>query len=355
MVSTLGELNQRRQAILEYIVGDYIRTAAPVASQQLARRPEFSVSPATIRNDMAALEELGYISRPHSSAGAVPADQAYRFYVQRVTRHPRLPKSVEELVQRTIHPDEANIDGWARSAATALSHVVQNVAITTTPRVFRARMKQLQLVQLHDHQALLVLVMQEARLRQHLVLLDNAVTQQDLNELAAGINSTLAGKTIAEIERGRTSKPAPHRDGNTVLAGQVVVEALRLMALEEQAEPERPHLEGLSHMLGQPEFAGGSRARQAVELLEDDHLLSSVLADGPEPGELRVTIGDEHRNQHLRSFSVVLSSYGVPGAVSGIIGTLGPTRMDYARAMSSVRYLARFLSTLLAALDESQR
>ena len=349
MSPTATELDQRRHAILDFIVGDYIRTAEPVASQQIARQHTLNVSPATIRNDMAELEELGFISRPHASAGAVPADPAYRLYVDRVTPRSRVPRSVQGLVQRDIHPGEADAESWARGAAVVLSQAVRNLAITTAPRVFRARIKQLQLVQLQDRHALLVLVMQEARLRQRLVLFDAPKTQEELNELSAKTNSLVSGKTADEVRQEREIGA-----GSDPMADLVVSEALELMAEEEQAHPERAHLEGLAHMLGQPEFAGGARAQQALEVLEDENLLSYVMPETPVPGDVQVIIGEEHRHRQLLSFSAVLSAYGLPGTVMGVVCTFGPTRMDYARAIASVRYLSQFLSTLHAALDESR-
>ena len=339
------ELNERRQVLLELIVGDYIRTATPVGSQQLVRRHRLKVSPATIRNDMAELEELGFISRPHTSAGGIPADRAYRFYVERVIPGSRPPNTFPVMVQHTFHQDEADLDGWAKAAANVLSQAVQNVAITTSPQVFRARMKQLQLVQLQERQALLVLVMQEARLRQHLIPLKEPTGQEELNELAKSLNTLLSGETAEGIRSVWSSGPS--QDSQST---QVVDEVVRLMALEEQQESKRHYVEGLSHMLSQPEFTSGARARQAVELLEDEYLIQKAMLEDPEPGEVRVIIGEENRHQHLRPYSMVIARYGVPGDVVGTISALGPTRMDYVRAVASVRYMANFLSTLLATL-----
>ena len=345
MPPVVSGLNQRRQIILGLLVGEYIRTASPVASQQIARLPQLKVSPATVRNDMADLEEMAFISRPHASAGAVPADSAYRVHVNQVPPRFRPPKVVYELVEHAIHPDEADAESWARAAASVLSEAVHNVAITTTPRVFQARLKQLHLVQLQERQALLVLVMQEARLRQHMVPLEAPVTQEQLNEVAARLNADLAGKTAEGIRREWIPVPDPRAWDNAVVA-----ETLNVMDLEEQAEPERPYIDGLGHMLGQPEFASGSRAKEAVEALEDDQLLSHVLSEASDTGQVQIIIGEEHRHHQLHTFSVVLSQYGVPGTVMGTICAIGPTRMEYGRAIASVRYLAHVLGGLHAGL-----
>ena len=143
MTTATTQLNDRRQSLLEFIVGDYIATAVPVASQQIAKRHRLRVSPATIRNDMAELEDLGYISRPHASAGGVPADAAYRFYVERAPQKPRPSRRFEALVHEAIEPEAGDPDTWARGAAAVLSDAVLNVAIVTTPRASHARIKQL--------------------------------------------------------------------------------------------------------------------------------------------------------------------------------------------------------------------
>jgi heat-inducible transcriptional repressor len=357
MEPTGTQLNERRQALLELIVGDYIRTATPVASQQLALRHHLKVSSATIRNDMAELENQGYISRPHTSAGGIPADRAYRFYVERIVPCTQPPSAVPAIAQQGFRKDEADLDGWARAAANILAQAVRNVAIATSPRVFQARMKQLQLVQVQEYQALLVLVMHETKLRQHLIRLPEPTNQEELDGVAKSLNISFSGKTAEEIK-----SLWPHWSGQTgqeqspdSLPVQVVAEAIRLMVLEEQQESEQHYVEGLSQMLGQPEFTSGVRAREAVELLEDDSLVHNMLLEDPELGEVRVIIGEENRQRQFGPYSVVIARYGVPGDVVGTIGALGPTRMDYAGAIASVRYMADFLTTLLATLHGSSK
>ncbi len=351
MTTATAQLNDRRQSLLEFIVGDYIQTAVPVASQQIARRHRLRVSPATIRNDMAELEELGYISRPHASAGGVPADAAYRFYVERVSPRPRPSRRFEALVRGAIEPEAGDPEGWARGAAAVLSDAVLNVAIATTPRASHARIKQLQLVHLHDRRALLVLVMQEARLRQHIVPFAEPVSQDELTALAARLNATLAGLSAADVRRvwdaGR---------GDDGLADAVVAELTRLLDEEEREGLAHRYTEGLGHMLSQPEFQSAVSAREAVEVVEDDDALRGVLpalSEQAGAGSVRVVIGGESHSQQLRPYSIVIARYGAPGQAMGVIGILGPTRMDYVRAISSVRYLADFLSGLVGALEEA--
>ena len=339
-------LNSRRQALLEVIVSDYIETASPVSSQQLARRYELRVSPATIRNDMAELEEMGYISRPHTSAGGVPSDPGYRFYVERAGQRNRLPRNFQERVRGAIDLDEADPDVWARGAARVLASAVHNLAIATTVKRAVARVKQVQIVHLHDRDALLVVVMQDAQLRQRMIHLDEPVTQDELTEAAVQLNRLAAGMSASEL---RTLWDAGNVSGGHAVA-TALAETVRVLSDEERNETRERYLNGLSHMLSQPEFQSGKSAHDAAEVLDDDSI-TRIFDDPPRLAEVRVVIGEESHDEQLRPYSVVYATYGAADGATGVIGAMGPTRMDYARAMSSVRYLATFLSELVQALE----
>jgi heat-inducible transcriptional repressor len=348
MQTVFEQLNDRRKTLLGLIVEDYIQTAAPVASQHLLKHPELRVSPATIRNDMAELEDLGLIARPHTSAGGVPQDLAYRFYVERVVAHTKAPRVFQVLVQDALHQDEGDPEVWAREAAGVLSQEVHNVVIATVPRAFQARLRHVQLVPVRDVQALLVLVMQESRVRQQRVNLSQSFTEEGLSALSSALNAALADKTAGEVRAIAEGQP-----GDNGAPRVIMEEIIRLMALEEEQEAERHYVEGLRHMLSQPEFTSGDRAREAVGLVEDADIIKQMTADVPDQGEVGVVIGNENRQEDLRHYSIVVGRYGVPGYATGTIAAMGPTRMDYARAISSVRYLTSFLSGLLDALRDS--
>jgi heat-inducible transcriptional repressor len=342
-------LNERRQHLLEIIVADYIETAAPVASQQIARKHKLNVSSATIRNDMAELEEMGYITRPHTSAGGIPGDLAYRFFVERHARTTRPSRQFEILVRGSLLPDSADPDAWARHAASLLSDNVRNVAIATPPQITKARLKQLQLVHLQDSQALLVMVLQDATVRQHMVHLEAALSQEELSAAAIRLNRLLSGKTTDQIKTAWDADYLPNPADDTV-----VVEVLKVLSEEEHANEIRQYTQGLHHILNQPEFESTHSAREAVEVLEDGVALKRVIINTGKESGIDVIIGEENPQETLRPYSVVLARYGIPGEATGVVGTVGPTRMDYTTAISSVRYVANFLSDLLTALGEER-
>ena len=339
-------LNDRRQAILELIVDDYIQTAAPVASQQIARRHSLRVSAATVRNDMAELEEMGYIRRPHTSAGGVPADMGYRFYVEQAVVDDHPPAHLEALAGQALHDLEAgDSDRMAREATSVLSRAIRNAAVATAPRAYDTRLKQLQLVHLKEGQALLVAVMQEARVLQHMVHFDHPVDQPALTQIANRLNSLFQGASVSEMRALWADEPR----GGT--ADRIVQEAVRLLEEESGALSQRLHVDGLRHMLAQPEFADSGRAREAVETLEDRERVGKALEEDLPEGEVRVIIGGENASEQMRRYSVIISRYGRPGRDAGALAVIGPTRLDYARAIASVRYLSAFMTRLIESMD----
>jgi heat-inducible transcriptional repressor len=242
----------------------------------------------------------------------------------------------------------ADPDTWARHAASILSDDVRNVGIATTPRVKRVKLKQLQLVHLQDNEALMVAVLQDATIRQRLVHLETARTQDDLTAIANRLNTILGGKSSDEIRTAWDADRLPNADDT------IITEVLTLLTDEEHDDHLHQYTQGLHHILNQPEFESTLSARDAVEVLESGIELKRIIIERSGDSDLEVIIGEENPEQTLRPYSVVLARYGNPGEASGVIGTIGPTRMDYTRAISSVRYLATFLGGLLAALDDDR-
>ena len=342
-------LNQRRQAILRLLVHDYIRTAAPVASQQIVKRHSLKVSPATIRNDMAELEERGFIVRPHTSAGGVPADRGYRFYVERSTEAAQPSPAFERRVRSEMaHLDAADFEGAARTAATVLSGALHNVAVAAPPGLRDARIKQLHLVHLYGSHVLLVLVLHEGHVLQHTIHGPDDVTPEELAQLSSLLTDSLRGAATDDVQAVWASQR-----GTNEFADAAVDETSRVMRVHATSAVEHPFVAGLRHMLSQPEFVEGSHAREAVAVLEDEATLRDLVAEQLRPGEVRVIIGSENANKHLHPYSLVLSRYGGTGSESGAVAVIGPTRMDYATAIASVRLLADVMGELALALDES--
>ena len=332
-------LKPRTGTVLNALIDEYILAAAPVASEDIARRSRLKVSPATIRNEMAELEDEGYIRRPHVSAGGIPADKGYRFYVESLDDPITLPAALQQEIRNQFSRAHRDLEVWTQLAAKALSRLVDNMAIVTFPRATLSRLKYVQLVYLQDFLALLILVFQEARLRQHLVPLYEPTSQSDLTQVVNKLNDTIAGLTGPEIKAKQmelTPLEGLVMDGTISVMGEVDAEAV----LEH-------YVDGLRLLLSQPEFEETRRAKQIVEILEERVLLKSILSEVPDQGSVGVFIGGENQEEALRPFSIIVSQYGIPAEASGTIGVIGPTRMQYTSVIGGVQFLSSFMSELI--------
>ena len=339
----MEELTERQKSILRLIVQEYVHTATPVPSEAITGRYRLGVSPATVRNEMASLEEKVYISHPHTSAGRMPTDKGYRYFVESLMGEAELPLAERLTIQHQFHQIELEQEEWLRLAAAVLSQAVHNAAVITTPLAAQARFKHLELISVQDLMALLVLVLQEGTIKQQMLTLSEPMSQEGLSLVANKLNATCAGLSREQIAA---------KDGElTPLERQVLNIVLHIMRqLDERTSSEVYH-NGLAYALEQPEFQQAGKARQVLEVLEQRSLLATALGQlllsRPDQPGVQVFIGQENPWDELRDYSLVLAPYGLLDEMSGVLGVLGPTRLPYWRAISSVRYMAAILSTLL--------
>lgn len=330
----------RRETVLRIIVNEYVATAQPVASETIWRSYDLGVSPATIRNDMAYLEREGYIIRPHTSAGGVPTDKGYRRYVELLAQKYELPFEEQYRIRELFREVGEGLERWLRLAAMVMSHLVRSAAVVTFPKPNRCRFRHLELVELHEFLALMVLVLSEAILKRRLLSFGEPVTQAELTAIADRLNAICFNLTSSEV-RGRRMGLAPREK-------QVLEAVLDIMSAEDEVEYEEPYFEGIRLMLDQPEFARREKMLSAMELFETKEWISSALARRSTDVGVQVVIGGEHGDEIFQDLSLVFSRYGVPGRASGALGVIGPTRMDYRRAISTVDYMSQVLSDLVS-------
>ncbi|HEY55027.1 MAG TPA: heat-inducible transcription repressor HrcA [Dehalococcoidia bacterium] len=334
-------LSARSEAILKSIVGQYIARAVPVPSQSIINDYELAVSPATIRNEMARLEQEGYIIRPHPSAGSIPSDKGYRYYVETLSDI-ELPLAEQLLISHQFHQVERELEEWLSLAATLTAQLVQNVAIVTMPKTANCQLKHLELVALRDSLALVVLVLHGARLRQQLITFDQAISQPKLTAMANKLSAAYSGLTRAKIS-ARKLKLSPAEK-------QVTDCLLKIMQAEDEQEYEHTSLDGLHFTLNQPEFRQGQRGQILMELVDGRSLMRIIAPEGFASSEVQVIIGKENKTAAIQDYSVVISRYGLAGEAAGILSVVGPTRMPYGRTISTVGYLSSVLSQLVAEL-----
>ena len=334
-------LAPRSSRILNYIVRQYIEQAAPVPSQDIADKAELGVSPATIRNEMAYLEKEGYLIRPHTSAGCIPSDKGYRHYVESIVPV-RLPLEEQHLISHTFHQAEKEVEAWVSLTATLLARLVQNVAVVSLPRSTDCKLKHVEFIAVHDTQALAVVVLDGAKVKQKLVNFSEAVSQPTLAIIRNKMNIAFDGLTAKQIAAKKLEPSPPEKQATDYL--------VEIMRAEDKQEYQEPYLEGWHFILNQPEFAHSDQMRSLMELVEGRGLLKVIVPVSLSQHGVHVIIGKENQNEAIQNCSVVICRYGLPEEAAGTIAVVGPTRMPYTRTIPTVYYLSSVLTQLLAGL-----
>ena len=332
-------LSARQETILKIILSQYVGTAAPVPSDVVTRHSGLDVSPATVRHEMAVLEEEGYINRPHHSAGGVPTDRGYRYYVEALAGTPELPGGVKRNLRAQFAGAGRDVDAWARLSARLLAQLANNMALVSMPRTVQTRVRNLQLVYLDELLVMQVLVLQEARLRKELVPLSEPVSEEQLTSLANRLNSRVRGLSYGEVRGWDIADSALERE--------VLDTTLRILEEEDGAAFADYIVEGLRQLIEQPEFNGGSQVRGLIDALESRRLAQAVLTERPGVGEMRIVIGGENREDALKPMSLVITRYGVEGQMFGTVSIVGPMRMHYERTIAGVHYVSSLMSGML--------
>jgi heat-inducible transcriptional repressor len=340
-------LTERKNRILNLIVDEYVSTAAPVASSTVADKSGLNVSPATVRNEIAKLEEGGFIHRPHVSSGAVPSDFGYRHYVMAIKSQAAPTVDDARRVDEELGPAVEDIDRWADAASSALSILLNSLAFTTPPRDTAASVKSVELVRLQELVVMLVLILQEASVYRQLITLTEPVTASHLDSTRQRLNESIAGKSATDIE-------AVELEGAGALTCQVRDTALGLLRRHDDLALRERRIQGLSRLLDQPEVTGNpGQQRLVLEAIEDSGTIVHLAESAPHDGSAKAIIGSENSYEALQSFSVVVCRYGSPGHAGGLVGLIAPTRMQYARALPLIGYTAAALGALTKRIGSS--
>ena len=338
----MPELTERQKKLLLLIIRDYIESAQPVGSKRLAEHYRINLSTATIRNEMAALTEMGYLRQPHTSAGRVPTEEGYRFFVSQMMNQAELPASVQATIAHQFHQSRPDVDQWMTLAASILAHQSQGVSVVTAPHADTAKYKHVELISTQGRQVLMVLVIMGGEVSQQILTLAEPVSQERLSQTAARLNGLLAGLAVDAIAALPARSDALDQDILTL-----IVQDMRRTADRVSGEI---YTDGLTNVLSEPEFAESDDARRALKLFGERSTLQDLIArtaTNSNVGGLQVVIGGEGGWEELRQCSMVIARYGVPGMATGTLGVLGPMRMSYARTIPTVRYVAGLLSDLV--------
>lgn len=341
-------LTERQQMILRIVVDDYVQSAEPVGSRLISKHIDVSLSPATIRNVMADLEEMGYLEQPHTSSGRVPSQKGYRFYVDHLLPTMTIRQSEVRKIRQLLLEKIDEMEQVVQQTAQILSSLTNYTSIVLGPQIYEQCLQHLELIPLHERMAVAIIVTDTGRVENKTVVVPDEISLDEIKKLVAILNEKLKGTPIYKIKQR--------------LVEEVTVELRRYIDQFEGAmqlfnqimQPdgeERVYLGGTAKILDQPEFRNVEKLRPLLDLLEQEKTLVQLLTDDDDEG-IRVRIGQENRVDEFKECSVISASYSIDGKKVGTIGVIGPTRMEYARVISIINHLAMGLSAALTRLHK---
>ncbi|MFC7502288.1 heat-inducible transcriptional repressor HrcA [Nocardioides sp. CPCC 206347] len=334
----------RRLAVLRAIVEDYVATEEPVGSKALVERHHLNVSPATIRNDMAALEEEGYLAQPHTSAGRVPTDKGYRLFVDRLSTV-KPTSSAERRAIATFLDGAVDLDDVVHRSVRVLAQLTRQVAVVQYPSLSHSTVRHVEIVALTPTRLLLVLILSSGRVEQRLIELESELAEADLAALRSRVNLAATGEVIAEAAAALNALIHPEPGSPAPSAVTVSVVDTLVDAMSDHRSDERVVVGGTANLARFGDNFDTS-VRPLLEALEEQVVLLKLLGEATGSGAVTVRIGAEGPYQELASTSVVATGYGPDDALASL-GIVGPTRMDYPGSMAAVRAVARYMSRIL--------
>ncbi len=352
-------LSPRKQEILRALVEEYIHGATPVASETLVRKYGMNFSSATVRHELAGLEEANLIYQPHTSAGRVPTDLGYRYFVEHLVQESALALDEQRLIRHQFYQVQDQLDQWVRLTASVMAHLLHSAAVMTPPRSSEGRLKHFEVLSVTELSAHMVLVLSDGTVNQQRLLLDRPIGQEEFSVSALRLNQLFENKNALEIREmlGKLDLSASeHLIGSTIMR-----------ILEQHGDPigDTFYREGVVNILDQPEFTSmgaeqdrSERVRKVMSVLEQHRFLPALTSHLRDVEGVQVIIGGENEWDEMRDVSLVVARYGQEGKIGGLLGVIGPTRMQYGRAIAVVRYMARVMNELLAEMygyDDQQR
>jgi heat-inducible transcriptional repressor len=341
------QLTERQEQILKLIVDHYINTARPVGSSTVVEQSRLGVSSATVRNEMAVLEELGLIHQLHTSGGRVPTNGGYQYYVERLMSPPFLPNVEANTIRHQFHQAHTEVYEWLKLAVNVLAARIHNVGLITAPRATEARLRHLEAISIQGAVTLLIVVLQDGTVVQEMVTTSETHSQEELSAMADRLNRDLRGLDAAPVEAKLRS-----RSGVEAELGMM---AAHLLRRQEEQHTQVFHA-GLADMIQQPEFVARRpgepeelrqlRLRQMVDFLNQGYAVERLVAGLPPAFDVQIVIGGAG-DSALQDYSFVLGRYGSATESSGFLGIVGPTRMEYPRAVALVRYMRDLMTDLI--------
>ena len=340
MVDT--QLTDRQQIVLRLVIQEYVNSAVPVSSKSISSVYTLGVSSATVRNEMAALEEMGYLTHPHTSAGRIPTEAGYRYFVQKLMEQIDLPVEEQRMISHQFHQARLELDQWLRLSAAVLAHTTQNASLVTAPKSERCYLKHLELISIQDDVVLVILVLQSGTVKQQILALEAPIGQEQLHSLGRRLTSLWAILDSAQITASTATL--------TGLAANVGEVVSNMMGRIDARHSSDIYHDGLLNILSQPDFKQREGVQQVIRALEERRLVDQLVDKVVQGGGVEIIIGGEGQWDELSDVGIVLGRYGIGDSVSGAMGVVGPVRMTYGRAVSIVRFMSQLMSGFLSDL-----
>ena len=345
----LRQLDDRPREILKLIIRSYITSGEPVGSRTLAKAMEWKLSPATIRNIMSDLEEEGYLAQPHTSAGRIPSEKGYRFYVNNFTDANKLSRSDERYVSRMLAESDSPEDVMSRTSV-VLSTISKNVGIVVAPPMASTVLKHIEFVDLTDGKILVVFVSTTGLLQRKLIRVGERYTQEELDKAGRYLVEKFSSKTLTEIRNELLRMMQAERSlFNRMLS---LLQTWSESLGQEPIAADSVYVQGTANIISQPEFADVERMRMLFQMFEEKgrlvKILNECISSSPPEG-VKIAIGSELGVPGMRDFTLITSSYASTDHTTGFLGIIGPTRMEYERGISIVGYLGRLIGGIINA------
>ncbi|HYF82347.1 MAG TPA: heat-inducible transcriptional repressor HrcA [Clostridia bacterium] len=336
------DLGDRKKLILQAIIEDYINTAEPVGSRTISKKYLTGTSPATIRNEMADLEEMGFIEQPHTSSGRIPSDKGYRLYVDKIMKQNTVNDVQREMIKKEFLDTLGEIDRLVKHASKLLSQMTQYTSIVMAPQLRRTSVKQIQLIRIDNATVLAVIITDAGIVKNSVLRLTQDVQSDALMRITNMLNDKLSGLGIEDIEDFDLEYMRNNSLGHGEIIEQIVPELIQTLFYSDTAEV---YHDGVSNILNLPEYSDINKARNFLNTMEEKDLLFKVLNDVK--GDVGVSIGSENKLEQFKDCSLITATYRINGKTIGSVGIIGPTRMEYSKAISIVECMTNNLSDML--------
>ncbi len=338
-------LDERTKQVLFAVIQCYIGAPGPVGSRLVTKKYSFGLSPATIRNIMSDLEDMGYLRQPHTSAGRVPTDNGYRFYVDSLLNdRQQIRRELMAELTRKLETLRQDVNSFLDEASKMLSSLSHYIGITMTPGAGATTLNRIELIKYRADQLAVIMFTDEGLVRNKVVSIDPELSQKNLNRVAAYINSRYSGLTLDEIRKSVVSEMARE----SLLCDSLIAEALKICEDVFSASPGNVYISGLSDMLSLPDFYDIDRIKELLKAIEDKHIVVTLLDRISEGDGTQVFIGSENPLDEMKQFSIVAATYKEGTRPIGAVGIIGPTRMNYLDAISLVDLTASYITRVLS-------